>query len=96
MGAKGTKQTESTSQVTSNLVVSKEEREKTRQNRESREKQIENDGAYKRQDHEKKKKININEKVPKEENFETLILNQLKKHNKELVDFDLINNSLMK
>lgn len=96
MGAKGTKQSDTTSQVTSNLVVSKEEREKARQSRESREKQIENDGTLKRQDHEKKKKINVNEKVPKEENLETLILNQLKKHNKELVDFDLINNSLMK
>ena len=88
MGAKGTKIGEG--QVTSNLI-SKEDREKSRMNREI----VNVDDGTKRLEGEKKKKINL-EKTPKDENFEEKVLNLLKKHNSQLNDLELIDNCLKK
>lgn len=91
MGAKPTKLLSDESNVASNMV-SQNEREKVRQNRQS----MNPDEKYKRHDQEKKKKIVNNEKVPKEVNLEERVLKLLKKHNPQLLDFELINNCLMK
>lgn len=92
MGAKGSTLNDG-SQVTSNTVKGANDNPTNRAEKEK----VDGEGRLvKRQEQEKKKKINVADKMPKEENFEETALKIIKKHNSQSADFELINECLMK
>ncbi len=91
MGAKGSVLADKT-QITSNLVD--QGREKLIR---SEKEKVDAEGKIlKRDEKEKKKKINLADKLPKEDNYEETMLKVIKKHNNQSTDFTLINDCLMK
>lgn len=90
MGAKGSTLND---QVKSNIVGKANDASHTRMEREK----VDHEGKIvKRHEQEKKKKINLADKLPKEQNYEESVLKVLKKHNSQSNDFELINECLKK
>lgn len=91
MGAKGS--TLNDNQVKSSLIEGNEGPKHIRSEKEK----IDGEGkVLKRDDKEKKKKINLADKLPQEENYEETVLKIIKKHNNSSNDQELINDCLMK
>lgn len=89
MGAKQNKN-EKEKDVNSNLRNNDEKQQRGK--REKSEK-TDMDQPSSRNDNEKKKKINL-DKALQEENLEALVLKLIKKHNVQMMDYDLINNCI--